>query len=121
MNSRVPLESEEGRTFVAYLRVKHIKFTHVGNETGHDPYSRRRAIRMKQQGTSKGFPDYLVLTNTGLIAIELKRQKGSTTSPEQREWIEALQAAGTPAYIAKGAQAAIELVERHHNPNGVEF
>lgn len=117
----VPLESEEARTFVAWLRVRHIRFYHAPSETGSDPYARRRAIRMKRQGTVRGFPDYCIVTNSGVIFIELKRLKGSTTSPEQREWIEALQAARTPAYIAKGAQEAIELVERHHNPNGVEF
>ena len=120
MNS-VPLEKDEARTLVAWLRLKHIRFYHAPSETGSDPFARRRAIRMKQQGTVRGFPDYAIVTNTGLIFIELKRQKGSTTSPEQREWIEALNAAGTPAYVAKGAQAAIEIVERHHNPNAVEF
>lgn len=112
MPEYVPLESEEGSTLVAWLRIKGYPFTHIGNETGHDPYSRRRAIRMKQQGTSKGFPDYCVVTSNGLIFIELKRIKGSKTSPEQLQWIKTLCNAGVPAFVAKGAEEAIRLIEQ---------
>lgn len=109
--SAVPLEADEGKTLVAYLRVRGYKFTHIPNETGHDPYSRRRAIRMKQQGTSKGFPDYIVITRRGVKAIELKRVKGSTVTPEQREWVQALTDAGLETRICKGAGEAIAFIE----------
>ena len=111
----IPTEAQEAHTFVAYLRLRNYRFTHIPNETGNSLEARRRAIRMKQQGTSKGFPDYLVITAKGLIAIELKRVKGSKTSTEQREWIEALNTAGIPAYVANGAQAAISIVEQANN------
>lgn len=106
-----PLETEEGKVFVAYLRVKGYKFTHIPGETGGTQEALRRAIRMKQQGTSKGFPDYLVLKDEHIIAIELKRQKGGVVSPEQQEWLKALADCGVACAICHGAQEAIEFVE----------
>lgn len=108
----VPLESEEGKTLVAYLRINGYNFHHSPNETGRTPEMRRRAVRMKQQGTSKGFPDYVVVLKRGGIAIvELKRVRGSATSQEQKDWIVAFQAAGIPARICKGADAAISFIK----------
>jgi len=112
MNQRVPLESEEGETLVAYLRLRGHKFTHIPNETGGSLEARRRAIRMMRQGTSKGFVDYLVIVNDRLIGIELKRVRGSKTSLEQHEWVSALNAAGIPTTVAKGAGEAIAFVQK---------
>jgi hypothetical protein len=107
----IPTESQEGDVLVAYLRLKNYKFTHIANETGGTPEARRRAVRVKRQGVSRGFPDYLVLTKNGLLAIELKRLKGSKTSPEQREWIRSFNDVGIPAMICKGAGEAIKFIE----------
>lgn len=109
----VPTESQEGDILVAYLRVRGIKFTHIPNETGHTPEAKRRAIRMKRQGTSKGFVDYvIVLPGVGLLCPELKRVRGSAISQEQRDWVDALNTVpGVEAFIAKGAQAVIDRVE----------
>lgn len=107
-----PTEAAEGKLLVAYLRVKGLKFTHIPNETGSSMEARQRAIRMKQQGTSRGFPDYLVIVPRGLLVIELKRQFGSATSPEQKEWIAAFNNInGVEATIARGADAAIKFIE----------
>jgi hypothetical protein len=116
MPSHVPLEREEAATLVAWLRLRGLPFHHSPNETGSDPYARRRAVRMKREGTSPGFPDYTVVTKSGVIYIELKRTKGSSTSPEQRAWIEALNQAGSPAYIARGAEEAIDIISKHMKP-----
>lgn len=76
---------------------------------------------MKKMGTSKGFPDLLVFIpvygTTGdvdcyqLCAIEMKRKKGSTTSKEQKEWLEVLRASGVVSAVCKGADEAINFVE----------
>jgi hypothetical protein len=109
----IPTEAQEAHTLVAYLRTRGYKFTHIPNETGGSLEAKRRAIRMKQQGTSKGFPDYLVIVpEVGLVAIELKRIKGSKVSEEQKEWLNALNACpGITAVIAKGAEEAITVLE----------
>lgn len=107
----VPTEFHEGLSLVAYLRIKGYKFTHIPNETGGSPEAKRRAVRMKQQGTSKGFPDYVVIVKSKLLFIELKRKKGSRVSPEQKEWLEALSKTGAHCIIAHGASEAIEYIE----------
>lgn len=111
IGNQVPLERDEALVLVAYLRVKNLKFMHIPSETGSSPEARRRAIRMKQQGVSKGFPDYLIIKDGKLCAVELKRQHGSHTSPEQRAWLSALAACGLPCAIAHGAQEAIDWLE----------
>lgn len=117
----IPLESEEAKILVAYLRTRALKFMHCPNETGHDPYSRRRAIRMKQQGVSRGFPDYLVIAGEHLYGIELKRQRGGVVSPEQRAWITALNEAGVETIVARGAAEAIRFIEAKIGRQAVEF
>lgn len=112
----VPTEAQEGEQLVAYLRLKGYKFTHIGNETGSSPEARRRAIRLKRQGTSPGFPDYFILVDGQAIAIELKRQRGSRTSPEQKAWIAALNDAGVPAKVCKGFLDAKAFVEAWEQP-----
>ena len=111
-----PLEAEEGLILVRYLRIRNIAFTHIPNETGHTPEAKRRAIRMKQQGTSKGFLDYVIaLPGVGVLFVELKRQYGSTTSQEQKDWVAVInKCPGSEAYICKGAQAVIDIIEGHY-------
>jgi hypothetical protein len=106
-------ESQEGETLVAYLRVRGVKFSHIPGETGGTPEAKRRAVRVKRQGYSRGTPDYLIaLPGVGMLFIELKRVKGSHTSPEQLEWVEVInQCPGSEAIIAHGAQEAIEHIE----------
>lgn len=108
----IPTEAQEGRALVAYLRINGYVFTHIANETGSGHGARFQGIRNKQQGTSKGFPDYLVITKSNkLIAIEMKRIKGSVTSPEQKVWIGRLTKAGIPAKVCKGFEQAKEFIE----------
>lgn len=106
-----PTEAQEAATLVAYLQIKGYKFHHSPNETGHTPEAKRRAIRMKREGTSKGFPDYIILLDRCIVAIELKRRKGSVTTKEQIDWIDAFKARGVYATIAKGADSAIQFIE----------
>jgi hypothetical protein len=115
----VPTEAQEQMAFVQYLRARHIKHFRVPSET----YTKSWAQKAKNKalGVVRGVPDLFILTPTGLIAIEMKRVKGGTTSPEQKEWIAGLNEAGTPAYVAKGAEEAIAIVEQHIPRKAVEF
>lgn len=118
----VPLEDDEQMAFVQWCRIKGYICHHSGNEIGGSTAAMKaRAVKMKKMGTSKGFPDLLVfipiLGNTDEpdayqpLAIEMKRKKGSTTSPEQKKWLQILELAGIPGAICKGADAAIKFVE----------
>lgn len=108
----IPTEQQEAETLAAYLQLKGYDFHHSPNETGSDPAARRRAIRMKRAGVSRGFPDYLIYTNGHRIAIELKRIKGGSTSKEQREWLTVLSKYGYNTSVCKGANEAIQFIER---------
>lgn len=120
----VPLEDDEIKYFHQWLEVKKIPHSHIPNEIGGSSQAvKMRAIKMKRLGTSKGFPDLIVLVPikgvTGhvdtyqMLAIEMKRKKGSTVSPEQKQWIKMLELAGIPSRICRGADEAIEFVKEY--------
>lgn len=121
-NSGVPLEEDEQMVFVRWCQLNGILYHHSPLEVGGSSRAVKvRAIKMKKMGTSKGFPDLLVFIPvcgvTGRVdcyqmcAIEMKRQKGSTTSPEQKEWLKVLEMAGVPCAVCKGADAAINFIK----------
>jgi len=106
-----PIEYEEDKVFAQWCRLKKLKFSHIPNET-YTPSMGAR-IRNQQSGVDSGVPDYVVLTPKGVIWVEMKRRKGSITSPAQLEWIEAINAIpGTQAQVCKGAQEAIDFVSK---------
>jgi hypothetical protein len=48
--------------------------------------------------------------------------KGSTTSPEQKEWLDVFKKAGIPCAVCKGCEAAIKFVkEQLSEISGEEF
>lgn len=87
---------------------------------------RHKAVagKLKVQGVKKGVPDlflawpsnspYMPTNSTedlfhGLF-IEMKRERGGRVEPEQREWIDRLEAAGYACVVAKGADEAIKAI-----------
>jgi len=105
----IPTEAEEQIKFVQYLRLKNLPHFRVPNETF--TRSWRQKSMNKALGVSKGVPDLFVIVGGCLVAIEMKRTKGSVTSPEQKIWNSRLNKVGVPAYIVKGCQEAIAIVE----------
>lgn len=119
-------EEQEQIEFVRWLEANQIPHFHCPNEVGGQTKALKvRAIKMKRMGVSKGVPDLFVFVPikgvTGKIdayqplAIEMKRQKGSTTTKEQKEWLNLLEMAGIPGAVCKGAEKAIEFVEQTIN------
>ena len=118
----VPKEEDEQIAFVQWCRLNHILVHHSPLEfAGSSKAVKVRAIKMKKLGTSKGFPDLLVFIpvygTTGdidcyqMCALEMKRKKGSTTSKEQKEWLQILTESGVLCSVCKGADEAIKFVE----------
>ena len=122
MRAGVPLEEDEQLAFVQWCRLNGLLVHHSPLEIGGSSTAVKvRAMKMKRMGASKGFPDLLVFIPvksliTGeidayqAVAIEMKRQKGSSTSKEQKEWLKVLEMAGIPCAICKGVEKAIEFV-----------
>lgn len=111
----IPTEDQECYLLVAYLermkkQGKIRLFTHVANENNIRGGARVGA-RNKAKGVRKGFPDYIVITPNDIFFLEMKRTKGGVVSPEQQEWIDALNSLGLSAKVCRGYDEAKEFIE----------
>ena len=118
----VPLEDDEAMVFADWLKGQGIPHTHIANEMGGSTKTARlRAIKAKRMGQTAGVWDYEIfipiknvfdeIDAYQEVRVELKRTKGSTTSPAQKEWGKIYELAGIPCAICKGAEKAIEFVQ----------
>lgn len=83
-------------------------FTHIPNETFTTSWNQK--IKNKRMGVNRGFPDYIVLTDTQMVVIEMKRMAGGTVSKEQKEWIKEFTRLGIPAKVCKGYDEAVKFL-----------
>jgi hypothetical protein len=108
-----PTEAFEHKRLLMYLeqgeRQKRWVFSHIASESS----SKSQRIKNARNGLKKGLPDFIVCTPTRVLWIELKRRRGGRTSPEQKIWIAALNAAGTPAAVCLGFDEAKAFLEKH--------
>lgn len=104
-----PTEQAEQIALVNYCEMRGYKYFRVPNETYTKSWNQKRVNRAL--GVVRGVPDLFVIAHGILIAIELKRTKGARVSPEQKEWITALNEAGTPSKICYGVDDAIKFIE----------
>jgi hypothetical protein len=122
MATRIPLEDEEAIVFADWLCAMKIPHTHIANEIGGSTRAAKvRALKAKRMGQTAGVWDYelfIPVENVDgevdayqEVRIELKRRKGGTTSPAQKQWGKVYELAGIPCAVCKGAEAAIEFVE----------
>lgn len=105
----IPTEAEEQAVVLQYCDMKNLAYFHVPNST-HTTSYRQRAFN-HAQGLRPGVPDLFILLPDKIIAIEMKRTKGSTTSQFQKSWIEKLHCSNVPAKICRGAKEAIAFIE----------
>lgn len=78
--------------------------------------SKRTAAMLKAEGVKPGVPDLFIPLPRGEYAglfVEMKDVKGRPPRASQMEWLDLLNANGYAAYWARGADAAIELIERY--------
>lgn len=71
--------------------------------------------RLKREGRKKGVPDMLLPIPRGTyhgLFVELKA-KGGRPTPEQREWLHALQDAGYAAHLCVGWEDARQCIESY--------
>jgi len=117
---KTPLEKDEQKEFIKYLKEKRLIHASISNENILSFLDRNTAARimkeLKAMGLQKGFTDLMVMLPHKIIFIEMKRIKGSVTKYEQKVWnlvLDALPYAS--AYICKGCDAAIEIMEKELN------
>src|SRR5690554_4639915 len=99
MTQIIPTEYQEHTKFIQYLNLQGYDYWHTPNQT-YTTIKRQKRINMAL-GVQSGIPDLFVIVGKQLVAVEMKRTKGSTTSDAQRKWIEKLNAAGVPAKVCK--------------------
>lgn len=104
-----PKEDMEATMFADYLRARGIMFGHIKNENTINNFA--YIAKMKRLGVNRGVPDYIIVHKGKIIFIEMKRVKGSKVSPEQEQWIKALNDAGCYARICYGHIDAESFVE----------
>ena len=123
---QAPSESTEAKALATYLNAlveykQIICYTKTAQETFTKSWGTK--MRQKAEGVQKGIPDYIILTKTKVIFLELKKQKGkrgglngSHISEEQQLWIDTLnnyQSKEIVAVIAHGADEAIAFIKEH--------
>ena len=88
-------------------------FFHIPNEGKRSPAA---ALRLLSEGMKRGVPDnFLPVPRGGYhgLWIELKRTKNSSTTKEQKQWVEDLNAQGYMAVVCKGWEAASKVIEEY--------
>ena len=71
-------------------------------------------MRLKMEGVRAGVPDLFLPVATGGkhgLFIEMKRTKGGTISPEQKDWLAHLNEQGYRAEVCKGFEAAKAVIQ----------
>jgi hypothetical protein len=112
MKAKAVNESVEQAWLARWLDIKCICWCHVPNGGARNMIT---GARLKREGVKKGVPDILIFDpprraqGVG-VAIELKKAKGGTVSPEQVGWLAALNARGWITYVAHGADDAIRML-----------
>lgn len=105
----VPLEHDEQTAFFDYLDLQHPEMVAFAIPNA-GKRSRRTGHKMVKEGLRRGVPDLMIAERCGPYAgcfIEMKRQKGSTTSKEQHAMISRLRDKGYFVVIAKGWEQAV--------------
>lgn len=111
---RIPTEHEEQRELVRWFRQSwpDVRIFAIPNGGAR---SKATAARLKAEGVSSGVPDLFV--PAWRLWVEMKRSKGGSLSPEQKDWIKYLESVGFCCIVGKGAddaKAKISAFFDHH-------
>lgn len=117
MKTKIPLEHEEQKTLVQYLQLKKLFYFSVPNGAmlkGTPLQRAKQMVKLKSEGLIVGTSDLIVMLHNKILFIELKRIKGSTTSKDQKAFLEKVNkypyAIGK---VCKGANEAISFIEEN--------
>lgn len=112
----VPTESEEQQAVMEWAEAESGRWPEL-HLLYHIPNEGRRSMatggRLRAEGLKSGVPDLCLPSAHGNyhgLYIEMKRTQGGKTTPEQKEWLAALEAEGYKTALCRGADAAIETI-----------
>lgn len=104
---RIPTEHEEQRELVRWFRQTWpgVRIHAIPNGGAR---SKATAGRLKAEGVASGVPDLFV--PAWRLWVEMKRTKGGSLSPEQKDWRDYLQSVGYWVIVGKGAESAKQQI-----------
>ena len=110
MSDRIPTEHEEQREFVRWFRQTYpgVRIFAIPNGGARSPSV---AGRLKAEGVSKGVPDLYI--PAWRVWVEMKRTKGGSVSPEQKDWRKYLESIGDFVIVGKGNEDAQRQIIAH--------
>ena len=108
----VPSEDHEQMMLVQWFRRTYpeVRIFSVPNGGHRHPAV---AAKMKATGVVKGVPDLFV--PAWHLWVEMKRTKGGSLSPEQKDWIAYLESVGFCCIVGKGADDAKRQISAFFN------
>lgn len=101
---------------VLWLRRYHPEILFTSPAAAGERLSLQKAIRVKRMGYLSGTSDLLIFEpRQGFhgFALEMKRAKGGTTSPEQKAFLKAMQERGYKTAVCHGAQEAVDAITEY--------
>lgn len=75
-----------------------------------------QGAKLKAEGVSAGVPDLFV--PAWHLWVEMKRAKGGTVSPEQKDWMAYLESVGYRCIVGRGFDDARQQIEQMKKPAG---
>ena len=108
-------EDDEQTVVIQYCELNHIVVVHIPNE---GKRSQAYGVRMQRLGMRKGFPYLFFPTPRGVyhgLFIEMKRDKKSRITAEQKGWLSYLSLQGYRAVVCYGASEAITEINKYFN------
>lgn len=111
---RLPTEHEEQRELVRWFRQTWpaVRIFAIPNGGAR---SKATAGRLKAEGVASGVPDLFV--PAWRLWVEMKRAKGGSLSPEQKDWIKYLESVGFCCIVGKGAEHAKQQISAFSSTN----
>ena len=112
LTDRIPTEYEEQRELVRWFRQSWpgVRIFAIPNGGAR---SKATAGRLKAEGVSSGVPDLCI--PAWRLWVEMKRTKGGSLSPEQKDWIAYLESVGFCCIVVKGADDAKRQISAFFN------
>ena len=118
------LEEEVQKGVVKYLKIKY-PFAKYCASLGGIRTSYKQAVKAKATGYVKGFPDLQICVPMGRgvegggiyhgLFLEIKKDKKSYPTKEQKEWIAYLNEQGYCARVTKGIDESIQVIDDYFN------
>lgn len=122
---RMPTEHEEQRAVIQWAHVHgrawpelDLLFAIPNGTYTASVKARKKAVA---EGVRKGVPDlFLPVARGGKhgLFIEMKRRKGGSLEPEQRQWLTWLAAQGYATHRCNGSDEAIQVISDYLNEMG---